>query len=112
MHIEELEVVWNGTMGRNYQPFVEPVPFVCEPIEPLPPKPPKAPHDCHWRDERDRVLAFMADGHARRIAAIGIACHIDQRVLHGFMQRWKQKGIFVSVKDEYGCVRLNRGISA
>ena len=101
----ELVVVWNGSIGRNYRPFMDTPIDVRDPLEPLPPK---DPHACQWQHERQRVLTLMSDGQARRIKAIGRELAIPQHVLHGFMQHWRRKQIMLSVPGRYGYVRLNR----
>ncbi len=96
----ELEVVWNGSMSRHWRELPEvraeaPIPMA-----------PKDPHKCRHKAARTRVLALMSDGKSRRIKAIGCELKIPQRVLHGFIQRWKRSGIVVSDPTNYGHIRL------
>ncbi len=97
----ELEVSWNGTMSRNWRDL----PTV-RAEAPIPLPPPQEPHECRHKEARARVLALMSDGKSRRIKAIGRELNIPQRVLHGFVQRWKRTGIVVSDPTNYGHIRL------
>ncbi len=96
----ELEVVWNGSMSRHWRELPDvraeaPIPLA-----------PKEPHECRHKEARARVLALMSDGQSRRIKAIGREAHVPQRILHGFVQRWKRTGIVVSDPTHYGHIRL------
>ncbi len=98
----ELEVVWNGSMSRHWRELPE---VRAEtPVQLSPAK--DGPYECRHKVARARVLALQSDGKSRRIKAIGRELHVPQRILHGFVQRWKRTGIVVSDPTNYGHIRL------
>ena len=96
----DYDVIWSGSHKDTYLCVREPqtAAVTYRPYAPLP------PIYKDWTVEKRRVLAALAARPAWKITELRAYVQLSSRVLHGFLQRWKDAGQVESLS--YGVVAL------